>query len=139
MASIFPGVQPVLTAAESELPMCREIKWDFIGDHPVLKNGRPVMVEGAEAVKTWIYNALLTVRYRHIIFPWSYGDEVEILIGQAYTEDTKKAEAIRYVRECLMVNPYITSVNDIRVAFKDTKLTISCKVKTIYGEVSVNV
>ena len=69
MASIFPGVQPVLTAAENELPMCREVKWDFIGDHPVIKNGKPVMVEGAEAVKTWIYNALLTVRYRHIIFP----------------------------------------------------------------------
>ena len=26
MASIFPGVQPVLTAAENELPMCREVK-----------------------------------------------------------------------------------------------------------------
>lgn len=131
--SIFPGVQPVLNVKVDALPMAREVKWDFIKDVPVLKNKQPVMVEGIEAVKVWAWNALYTIRYRYMIYPWEYGDEVELLIGQSYTEETKKAEAIRYVKECLLVSPYIKSVDNVTVSFKEDELTISCDIDTVYG------
>lgn len=131
--SIFPGVQPVLNVKVDSLPMAREVKWDFLRDVPVLKNKQPVMVEGIEAVKVWAWNALYTIRYRYLIYPWEYGDEVELLIGQSYTEETKKAEAIRYVKECLLASPYIKSVDNVTVSFHEDELTISCDIDTVYG------
>ena len=46
---------------------------------------------------------------------------------------------MRYVRECLSVNPYITGVRQIAVDFSGARLSLSCAVDTIYGEVKVDV
>lgn len=136
--SLFPFIQPEISVTVEPLPKAREVAWDFDRDLPVLKAGEPVFCEGAEAVAVWAWNALQTVRYRHEIFSWDYGCELEALIGQQYSADTKKAEAIRYVREALTVNPYITEVNDIRVEFDGMGLlTASCKIMTIYGEIRI--
>lgn len=78
-------------------------------------------------------------RSRYEIYTWDYGNEIEGLIGQPYTDELKKAEAIRYVKECLLINPYITDVTDIVVDFKDSKITIQCRIVTVYGEVSLDV
>lgn len=131
--SLFPMVQPQLEVTEEELPVYRETAWDYREDRPVFQNGSPVMVEGLEAVKVWAWNALKTERFRHPIYSWDYGCELEALIGQAYTEALKRAEAARYVKECLLINPYITEVTNIAVAFEDGRLSISCSVRTIYG------
>lgn len=136
--NIFPMIQPTVTVSVAPLPMAREIAWDFEKDLPVLKNGEPVFVEGAPAVAVWAWNALHTVRYRHPVFSWQYGCELESLIGRQYSADTKKAEAVRYVREALTVSPYITAVNDIRVEFRhDGLLTVSCKIETVYGPLTI--
>ena len=37
-----------------------------------------------------------------------------------------------------MVNPYITAVDAITVEFTESLLTVSCKITTIYGEVTVD-
>ena len=87
----------------------------------------------------WAWKALNTVRYRHEIYTWDYGCELETLIGQAFTSDVKHSEAVRYIREALMVNPYIRAVRQMSVDFKDSRLTVSCTVDTIYGEVDVYV
>lgn len=136
--NIFPFIQPEIDADVKSYPMAREVSWDFERDVPVIKNGQPVFCEGAEAVAVWAYNALQTVRYRHEIFTWDYGCELESLIGQPYSAATKKAEAARYLREALLVNPYITAVTDIRIEF-DGKglLTVSCRIHTLYGEIRV--
>lgn len=136
--TIFPMIQPELSVHVEKLPMAREIAWDFTNDLPVLRNGEPVFVTGPEAVAVWAWNALQTVRYQHEIFSWDYGCELETLIGQSYSADTKKAEAIRYVREALEQNPYITAVTDIQAFFEsDGLLTVSCRIQTIYGEIAV--
>lgn len=136
--TIFPMIQPTLSVIVTPLPLAREIAWDFAADEPILRDKKPVFVEGAAAVAVWIWNALHTVRYRHEIFTWNYGCELETLIGQSYSADTKKAEAIRYVREALTVNPYISEVNDIRVEFEAKGiLTISGRVMTAYGELEI--
>ena len=135
--SLFPFIQPEVTAEVEPLPMAREAAWDFEKDLPVLKNGEPVFCEGAEAVAVWAWNALHTVRYRHEIFSWDYGCELDSLIGQQYSAATKKAEAIRYVREALVVSPYISEVNDIQVEFDGGVLTVSCRIQTIYGALKI--
>lgn len=140
MTELFPIVQPETeTAAASALPLCREIAWDFSAGTPRYSGGNPVEVTGAEAVKVWIWKALKTVRCRYDVYTWDYGCEAERLIGQPYSAQVKESEAARYVREALVTNPYITEVQQTAVTFSGTVLTISCRVRTVYGEVTVDV
>lgn len=132
--TLFPAIQPQTEQRREGLPMCRNVKIDFSTGCAVFRQGEPVIVEGAEAVLSWAWMALHTPRFRHGIFSWAYGCEVEGLIGQPYTEALKQAEARRYLSECLTVSPYITSVDDIAVSFEGGRLTISCSITTIYGQ-----
>lgn len=137
--SIFPMIQPIAdeTSETQTLPLAQEVAWDYENDVPVFRRGEPVIVTGKEAVKVWIWNAIHTERYRYEIYSWAYGSEFHSLIGRAYTPNLKTAEAPRYLRECLLINPYITAVNNITVEFADARLTVSGTAVTIYGEVPI--
>jgi len=137
--SLFPMIQPETAGIDTELPMYREVAWDYENNRPIYKNGNPVMIEGKEAVMVWAWNALHTERFRYEIYTWDYGNEAESLVGQNYSEELKQSEAARYVRECLLINPYITDVKNIAVDFTDGLLTITGMLVTIYGEVELNV
>ena len=140
MTELFPITQPEAEpSVQDRLPLCREVAWDFVRGIPVYAGGRPMEVTGAEAVRVWIWKALRTVRFRHDIYTWDYGCEAENLIGKAFTAQVKESEAVRYVREALEPNPYITEVLRADVQFQGTRLEISCRVTTIYGEVEVHV
>lgn len=138
--SLFPMIQPTADKAgeAQSLPLAREVAWDYENDVPVFRRGEPVPVTGREAIKVWIWNAIHTERCRHEIYSRAYGSEFHSLAGQAYTESLKTAEAPRYLRECLLVNPYITAVNNITVEFAGDRLTVSGTAVTVYGEVPVN-
>ncbi len=141
MSSIFPIVQPEAeeqTASQS-LPLCKETAWDFAAGTPIFSGGKPLTVTGLEAVRVWIWKALMTTRFRHEVYTWDYGSEVETLIGQAFTPAVKQSEAVRYVREALEINPYIKAVRQTEVTFRNDDLTISCEVETIYGKVDIHV
>lgn len=122
-------------AQAQALPLCKEVAWDFKRDVPVFRQGEPVVVTGKEALKVWIWRAIRTPRFRYEIYTWAYGSEFESLLGQAYTDAVKTAEAPRYLRECLLINPYITAVKNISVSFESAKLTVAGTAVTIYGEV----
>lgn len=140
MTDLFPIIQPEAEpTVQEQLPLCREVAWDFTQGIPIYAGGRPVEVTGVEAVKVWIWKALKTARFHHDIYTWDYGCEAESLIGKAFTAQVKESEAVRYVREALAPNPYITDVRQVDVSFQGTKLTISCQVSTIYGEAEVAV
>lgn len=136
--SLFPVIDPQEATKETAqaLPLCREVAWDFENDVPRFRGGQPILVEGKEALKVWIWRALRTARYRYEIYTWDYGSEFESLLGQAYTDSVKTAEAPRYLRECLLVNPYIQEVKDIDVSFASARLDVRGTAVTIYGEVS---
>ncbi len=135
--SIFPMISPEASqgAQAQALPLYKEVAWDFEQDVPVFRQGEPVVVTGKEALKVWIWRAIRTPRFRYEIYTWAYGSEFESLLGQAYTDAVKTAEAPRYLRECLLINPYITAVKNIAVSFESAKLTVAGTAVTIYGEV----
>lgn len=139
--TIFPAVQPETEETASEgLSLCREVAWDYSAGIPLYSAGRPVVVTGAEAVKVWCWRALKTGRYRkRDIHTDDYGCELENLVGKPYTSQVKESEAIRYVREALAINPYVTGVAQVNVTFSDALLVIDCTVSTIYGEVTIHV
>lgn len=138
--SLFPMIQPQsVPQAVATLPMYKEIAWDFEKDIPVWQNGNPVFVEGKDAVLVWAWNALHTERFRYEVFSWLFGNELDSLTGQNFSDDLKKAEGARFIRECLVVNPYITDVKDIMVEFAVDMLRVNGTIVTIYGEVQINV
>ena len=137
--TLFPIIQPELSDAGSKSAVCREVAWDYKTNSPIWRGGSPYIVTGAEAVASWAYRALQVARYRYEIYSWNYGNECEALIGTSYSDEMKEAEAKRYVFECLITNKYITDVSNIKVEFLDGKLMISCVIKTIYGEVNIDV
>ena len=134
--NIFPMMQPQ-TLAVRQLPLCREVAWDFKEDKPLFQGGEPVLVERERAVLTWAWKALHTQRYLHPMYTWNYGNQLGDLVGQHYTEELKQAEARRYVEECLLQNPYIKAVGDISVAFAEDRLRVGCTIETIYGKVKL--
>lgn len=137
--SIFPIIQPQSVETQTELKLYKEVKWDYKTNTPVFKNGSPVIISGKEAILVWAWKALQTPRFRHEIYTWDHGCEVESLIGQPYSEELKQSEAARYVRECLLGNPYIEDVINITVSFTEDKLKIVGTIETIYGEVNIDV
>jgi hypothetical protein len=139
--SLFPFVSNVDDVkADNSFPLYKEIAWNFKRNIPIIENREFKIVEGNEAIKVWVYKALLTPRYQYSIYTWNYGSELMDLIGKAYTPSLTKSEAKRLIKEALEINPYILEVEITDISFKDSLLSATVKVKTIYeGEVIVNV
>lgn len=55
--------------------------------------------------------------------------------GRRIPRRSRRREAPRYLREALLINPYITAVTEIAVDFAGSRLTVSGRAETIYGEV----
>ena len=138
--NIFPFISPPPNLEESNnFPLYREIAWDFKKNEPIIENGEFKIVEGNEAIKTWVYLALMTNNKQYPIYSWDYGSEVKELIGKNYTKALTKAEAQRLIEECLIINPYIVEVQVIDAIFKENTLTCDIKITTIYGDLEVSI
>lgn len=111
-------------------------EYDFDFDKGVL-TGK--VVEGKEAVKVWIYKALMTKRYVHDIYSWDYGQDLEELIGQGYDKGFIDSEVERRIKDCLSVNDKIESCTDFDIRLVNDKLNVSFTANTVFGEVSINV
>lgn len=124
-----------------ELPPLEELAWDFNKDDYIIDDstGEFKIVKGKEALMVWIYMAIKTTRYEHEIYSWGYGTSLIDLIGQKFTKGLTESEAFRYVKEALLVSPYILDVRNNGVKFNGDTVEISIIVESVYGEVSVNV
>ena len=138
--SLFPFVSNVDDVkADNSFPLYKEVAWDFEKNVPVIENGDFKIVEGNNAIKVWVYKALLTPRYNYSIYSWDYGSELLDLIGKAYTPSLTKSEAKRYIEEALLINPYILEVTVMDTDFKNDLLSADIKIVTIYGESEVTI
>ena len=142
MNTIFPFIgvpEDYILPKTEELPIFREVAWDFEKDEPILEKGDFKIIEKKEALKVWIYKCIKTNRYEHEIYSLEYGTELSELIGQKYTKGLTESEASRFIKEALLINPYILEVNVKSANFNRDVLSANVKVSTIYGEVEINV
>ena len=124
----------------SDLPVPKEYAWDFDKDCFLYDaQGKHVIVEGDEAIKIWIYKALSTERFRYLAYSWQYGIELRPFIGKVMGVQQRYSEIKRVIIECLMVNPYIKSIDSVEITHKGDSVSISIVISTIYGEESVDV
>lgn len=140
MEQIFPFLDPqAVPVVSNVLPVAREVKWDYERDRPVYVGGTPVIVERAEAVAVWAWNALHTERWQWPLFTGNYGNEIDSLIGQTWSDDYKRAEVRRYITECLLVSPYIKRLEHMIIVFGESRLTVTFDLISIYGMVKMEV
>lgn len=140
--SIFPFIdQSEVIPDNEELPMAREWAWDFEKDDFKKKNGQMYIVEGNEAIKIWLWKLFQTPRYRHLIYTWNYGHELEPLIGKSYSRSLVVAETKRLVKEAVYyaLGDYVTEIKNLEVDFYKDILNISFTALTPYGEVEISV
>ena len=138
--SLFPFVSNTdEVKVNNTFPLYREVAWDFKNNIPILENGDFKIVEGNEAIKVWVYKAILTPRYNYSIYTLDYGNELLDLIGKAYTPSLTKEKAKRLIKEALEINPYILEVEVTDINFKDCLLSADIKIVTIYGESEVTI
>lgn len=135
MASIFPSFVEEVKAIEQNqnntLPVAREIAIDFNTGNPIIKNNDYVIVEKNDAVAVWCYYALKIARGRFLAFTRNYGSELEEkIVGKQYNPDTY-GKIKRIVEDCLLVNEYIKSIDNVQVEFDD-RLTIEIELTTVY-------
>lgn len=130
----FPFETDNETISEKAVNVPREYEIDFDTGELTGK-----IVDGLEAIKIWIYNSLRTTRYRFDIFSWDYGNEIEDLIGNSYTQEYIEIEVKRMIEECLSINEYITGIDNFSVSFDTDKLSVFLTVNTLFGEVDINV
>lgn len=141
MSDIFPFVENDEDEAveDEDLPLVKEWAWDFEKGDIALKNNKPYLVEGLEAVKIWVYKALMTDRFFYPFYSWDYGSELIDLIGSGYSPAALQMEAERLVEECLIENPYIEGINNLEATMDNDKLSVSFILVTIYGDVEVKI
>jgi hypothetical protein len=136
--SIFPFISPELleeTASEN-LPVFQEFAYDFEHNRLKLRDGKPYLVSGNEALEVWIFKALHTPRFRHTAYSPSFGNEIKTLIGHTLDPGILNSEIRRFIIEALMVNPYIKELNNFKFIREGSRLAVEFDCSTVYGKMS---
>ena len=141
MAGFEIFMNSTIEKSEIELPLFKEIAINFETGEPLLKENEFIILEGKEALKVWVWKTLKTERNKYLIYSDSYGNDLAENIGQIYDKTTKDALMISEIKECLLVNPYITNVYNFNITTLEEGRhpIISFYVDTIYGVVESEV
>ena len=93
------------------------------------------MIDGMEALKQAVYKLLNTEKYEYPIYSFSYGIEMEDLIGEepAYV----KVELKRRISECLLQDERITGVENFNFSVSGDRLLCSFDVISIFGTMNI--
>lgn len=100
-------------------------------------------VEGREAIKQFIEKAILTARFRFLIYDDEYGSELEDAVAATYNDNLLYTEIPRFIREALIYDDRIHDVINFQITQYPQYVIIRFRVLTVEGvirqEVSVNV
>ncbi len=141
MAGFEIFMNSTIEKLEIKLPFFKEIAINFETGEPLLEENEFIILEGKEALKVWVWKTLKTERNKYLIYSDSYGNDLAENIGQIYDKTTKDALMINEIKECLLVNPYITNVYNFSITTLEEGRhpVISFYVDTIYGVVESEV
>lgn len=105
-----------------------------------LDKGRIIgMVDGQEAVAQAIRKALITPRFKCLIYDNQYGSEIEeALIAQDATQEYVEAVIEGFVRDALLPDTRILDITDFAIDFEDDAAHISFTAVTIFGQTEIS-
>ena len=142
MSREFPFIGAMRDAATVDLPLFQEYAWDFERDCFLYDvNGRHILLSGNSALEVWIYKALKTERFEYLAYSWQYGIELKPFIGKVMGVQERYSELQRVITECLMVNPYVRSIDSFSITPENRAelIRVHITLTTVYGEVEINV
>lgn len=142
MSSEFPFIEAMRDIVAGDLPLFQEYAWDFERDCFLYDvNGRHILLTGNPALEVWIYKALKTERFEYLAYSWQYGIELKPFIGKVMGLQERYSELRRVITECLMVNPYIKSIDSFTLAPENHGELVRVRITltTVYGEVEISV
>ena len=119
-----------------DLPVFKELAFDFESCQLKTKGGQYYYVEKNEAIKVWIWKALHSSRYTYLAYSTNYGNEINTLIGRYLAKQLLYSELKRMLEEALLCNPYITSLSDFQIEQKGSRVECLFAVNTVYGNVT---
>lgn len=93
-------------------------------------------VDGLEALRQAIYKILNTERYEYPIYSFSYGVELEDLIGKdpIYVQ----IELKRRISECLLQDDRAISITNFQTNVNGDEIECSFDVQSIYGDLNIS-
>jgi len=100
------------------------------------ENGRIAgRVDGLEAVNQAIKKALLTSRFKCLIYDNQYGSEIkETIMSKSITKEFLEAEIPRLIEDCLSVDTRILKIYDFEFSIVEDKAYVKFKVDTIFNK-----
>ena len=131
MAEVFIPL-PIETVAEATEKPSRTYRLD-------LEHGRIVgMVDGLEAVKQAIQKAILTPRFKCLIYDHQYGCEAEeAIITKDATREYTQAVIEGFVVDALRPDTRVLSISNFQTEFEGDEARFSFLANTIYGPVEI--
>lgn len=92
--------------------------------------------DNLQALQQAIYKVLNTERYEYPIYSFSYGIELESLLGKdpIYVQ----IELKRRIQECLLRDERITAVDNFKFEFNGDQLKCTFDVHSIFGNITVS-
>lgn len=109
-----------------------EYAYDFEKNELKLQDGKHYYVFGNEALKIWIYKAVLTTRYRFSAYSRDFGTEIYALVGEVLSRKHKEAEIRRYLIETLLAHPYITEIRRIDLRSRKDGLEATVYYRSVF-------
>ncbi|MBQ9346614.1 MAG: DUF2634 domain-containing protein [Oscillibacter sp.] len=123
---------PIATVQEAEEKPSLTYRLD-------LDAGRIVgMVDGLEAVNQAIRKAILTPRFKCLIYDNQYGSEIEdaVLMKKA-TRAYIRSALEGFIRDCLKPDTRILTVRDVDIGFEEDDVYVTFKADTVFGETEI--
>lgn len=99
------------------------------------KNDIRGFTDEVEAIKQAIVFILNTERYEYLIYSWNYGIELNDLFGEPVSY--VYPELKRRIKEALLQDDRIKSVDNFSFSNKDNEVTAHFTVNTIFGDIEV--
>ena len=105
-----------------------------------LDSGRIIgTVDGIEAVNQAIRKAIITARYKCLIYDDDYGGELKDMVyDEVSTPELIETALPELVRDALSQDTRILDVYDFEIDFKNDEAFISFKADIIFGETKIS-
>lgn len=143
MSAEFPFINTSIAPDPvDDLPTFAQPAWNFETDKFIYDgNGNHETVYENEAIKVWCYKALKTERFSYLAYSWRYGIELHPFIGKVMSVQERYSELKRVIVECLMVNPYILSIDSVKFEpeNKGNIVNTTIELTTVYGKEELHV
>lgn len=131
MANTFIPI-PIETITEAEEQPSLTYRLD-------LESGRIVgFVDKLEAVNQAVKKAIITPRFKCLIYNNQYGSEVEeAIISKDASQEYINTVIEGFIKDALRTDTRILSIYDFYVEFKEDKAYVFFRVDTIFGETQI--